>query len=54
MQTLYIKETNNVSNNFLEKLLFYYKKIFNIFTITSKDNTDNFLVDKNIDIDYET
>ena len=38
MQTLYIKETNNVSNNFLEKLLFYYKKIFNIFTITSKDN----------------
>ena len=38
MQTLYIKEANNTSNNFLEKLLNFSKKIFNIFNITSKEN----------------
>ena len=38
MQTLYIKEANNISNNFVERLLNFYKKIFNIFDITSKEN----------------
>ena len=38
MQTLYIKEANNTSNNFLEKILNFSKKIFNIFNITSKEN----------------